>query len=191
MSSSSPTLRQPRVLSDVLPGERVRDALLTVGFTLAIAASAQLFFFLPGNPVPITAETFVVLAGAIVLGRTRATIGAMGFLALGAVGVPAFAATSGATVGYIIGFAVAAALLGTLARAGYARTVGQVTVAMVVGNLVIYALGATWLAVVTGMDASTAITTGVVPFLAGDAVKIAAAVAIVPSLWKLVGRRDR
>jgi biotin transport system substrate-specific component len=189
VSSTTHPAAQPYVLGDVLPGERVRDVLLTVGFTLAIAASAQLYFFLPGNPVPITAETFVVLAGAIVLGRTRATLGAMGFLALGAAGVPAFAASSGATLGYIIGFVAAAALLGTLARAGYARSVGQVTVAMVLGNLVIYALGTVWLAIVTGMDASTAMATGIVPFLLGDAVKIAAAVALVPTLWKLVDRR--
>jgi biotin transport system substrate-specific component len=189
VSSTTHPAAQPYVLGDVLPGERVRDVLLTVGFTLAIAASAQLYFFLPGNPVPITAETFVVLAGAIVLGRTRATLGAMGFLALGAAGVPAFAASSGATLGYIIGFAAAAALLGTLARAGYARSVGQVTIAMVLGNLVIYALGTVWLAIVTGMDASTAMATGIVPFLLGDAVKIAAAVALVPTLWKLVDRR--
>src|SRR5699024_5584812 len=78
----------PRVLTDVIPGEKVRDVLLTVGFTLAIAAGTQIAFFLPGNPVPITAQSFVVLAGAVALGRARATIGALGFLALGAVGVP-------------------------------------------------------------------------------------------------------
>jgi hypothetical protein len=72
-ASANPSVR---VLGDAIPGERVRDVLLTVGYALAIAASAQLYFFLPGNPVPITAQTFVVLAGAIVLGTSRATVGA-------------------------------------------------------------------------------------------------------------------
>ena len=177
------------VLSDVFPGDRVRDVLLTLGFTFAIAASAQIAFFLPGNPVPVTAETFVVLAGAVALGRARATIGSLGFLALGAVGVPAFAASSGATLGYIVGFAVASMVLGHLASAGYARTVRQVLAAMVLGNVIIWVLGTTWLAIFASMSAQTAIATGVVPFVPGAAVKIAAAAAIVPGLWKLVDSR--
>ena len=190
MTAAVPVPSHPRVLTDVVPGDRVRDVVLTVGFTLAIAASAQIAFFLPGNPVPITAETFVVLAGAVALGRTRATIGAMGFLALGAVGVPAFAASSGATLGYIVGFVAASAVLGQLASAGYARTFRQVLAAMVLGNVIIWVLGTIWLAVLTGMDAPAAIATGVTPFVPGAAIKIAAAAAIVPALWKVVGARD-
>lgn len=190
MSSSTPTFAQPRVLSDLLPGERVRDLLLTLGFTLAIAASAELYFYLPGNPVPITGQTFVVLAGAIVLGAKRATAGSLLYLALGSVGLPFFAASSGATLGYIVGFAVASLLLGAWASRGGARSVRAVTAAMIVGNLVIYAFGAIWLAIFTGQGAEFALANGVVPFLPGDAVKIAAAVAVVPTLWKLVGSRD-
>lgn len=189
MSGAAATVH-PRVLGDLLPGERVRDVVLTVGFTLAIAASAQMAFFLPGNPVPITAETFVVLAGAVALGRTRATIGALGFLGLGAVGVPAFAASSGATLGYIVGFVVASAVLGHLASAGRARTVRQVLAAMIAGNVIIWVLGTTWLAIATGMGAQAAIANGVLPFVPGAAIKIAAAAAVVPALWKLVGSRQ-
>lgn len=190
MSASSPAVAQPRVLTDLLPGERIRDVLLVVGFTLAIAASAQIAFFLPGNPVPITAETFVVLAGAVALGRTRATLGALGFLGLGAVGVPAFAASSGATLGYIVGFVVASAVLGHLAGAGYARTVPQVLGVMVLGNVIIWVLGTTWLAIVADLSAQAAIAAGIVPFLPGAAIKIAAAAAVVPALWRLVGTRQ-
>jgi biotin transport system substrate-specific component len=190
VSSSHPTFAQPRVLTDLLPGDRVRDVLLTVGFTLAIAGSALLYFYLPGNPVPITGQTFVVLAGAITLGAKRATAGSLLYLALGSVGLPFFAASSGATLGYIVGFAAASVLLGAWASRGGARSVPAVTLAMVVGNAVIYAFGATWLAIFTGQGAAFAVANGVVPFLPGDAVKIAAAVAVVPTLWAFVGRRD-
>ncbi len=189
MTAANPALTRLRVLSDVVPGDRARDVVLTVGFTLAIAASAQIAFFLPGNPVPITAETFVVLAGAVALGRTRAAIGSLGFLALGAVGVPAFAASSGATLGYIVGFVVASVVLGHLASAGYARTVRQVLAAMVLGNVIIWVLGTIWLAIIANLSAQAAIATGVLPFVPGAAIKIAAAAAIVPALWKLVGSR--
>jgi biotin transport system substrate-specific component len=190
VSSANPSLARPGALTDLLPGERVRDVVLTLSFTLAIAGSAQLYLYLPGNPVPVTAETFVVLAGAIALGRARATVGALVFLALGSVGVPWFAASSGATLGYIVGFAVAALLLGTWASRGGARSVPAVAAAMVVGNLVIYAFGATWLGIVSGQGAGFAVEFGILPFLLGDAIKIAAAVAVLPTVWKLVDRSD-
>jgi biotin transport system substrate-specific component len=201
-SATSSVNSQVRVLGDAIPGERVRDVLLTVGYAASIALAAQVYFFLPGNPVPITAQTFVVLAGAIVLGSTRATVGALGYLALGVAGVPWFAAANGATVGYIVGFVAAGMLLGAVARRGHLRGPVQVAAAMVVGNLVIYALGVVWIAGALqlqpgflaafgfdGMPGLTALLTMfVVPFLVGDAVKIAAATALVPVAWKLVGR---
>jgi biotin transport system substrate-specific component len=205
VSSSSPTVAQPRVLTDVIPGDRVRDVVLTLSFTLAIAASAELYFYLPGNPVPITGETFAVLAGAVVLGARRAGVGAALFLVLAAGGVPFFAAFNGATIGYIVGFAVAALLVGAVAQQGYARTPLQVALVMVVGNLIIYVFGAGWLVAATSMNPeflsafgypgapSTLALIGdfTTPYLIGDAVKIAAAVAVVPTLWRLVGRRDQ
>jgi biotin transport system substrate-specific component len=190
VSTSSHATAQPRVLTDLIPGERVRDVLLTVGFTLAIAASALVYFYFPGNPVPVTGQTFVVLAGAVALGAKRATAGSLLYAGLGAAGLPFFAASSGATLGYIAGFVVASALLGAWASRGGARSVRAVVAAMVVGNLVIYALGATWLGVITGQGAEFALVNGVLPFLAGDAVKIALAAAVLPTLWKVVGGRD-
>jgi biotin transport system substrate-specific component len=204
VSSAASSVSSPRVLGDAIPGERVRDVLLTAGYAGAIALAAQLYFFLPGNPVPITAQTFVVLTGAIVLGSTRATIGGLGYLALGVAGVPWFAAANGATVGYIIGFVAAGMLLGAVARRGHLRGPVQVAAAMVVGNLVIYALGVAWVAgalqlqpgflAAFGFDGmpglAPLLSMFVVPFLIGDAVKIAAATALVPVAWKLVGRKD-
>jgi biotin transport system substrate-specific component len=203
-SAASPANTPVRVLGDAIPGERVRDVLLTIGYAGAIALAAQLYFFLPGNPVPITAQTFVVLTGAIVLGSTRATVGVLGYMALGVAGVPWFAAANGATVGYIIGFAVAGMLLGAAAQRGHLRGPKQVLAAMVVGNLVIYALGVAWIAAALqlqpgflaafgfeGMPGLTALLSMfVVPFLVGDAIKIAAASALVPVAWRLVGRDE-
>jgi biotin transport system substrate-specific component len=203
VSSSSPTAVQPRVLTDVIPGDRVRDVLLSAGFALAIALSALVYFYMPGNPVPVTGQTFVVLAGAIALGARRATGGALLYLGLGAAGLPLFAASNGATFGYIVGFAAASALLGAVAQRGWLRTVPSVTAAMVVGNLVIYAFGVAWVAAAFqlqpgflaafGFDGTPSLgvllATFVGPFLVGDAVKIALAIAVVPTLWKLVDRR--
>lgn len=190
MTAANPALTSPRVLGDVLPGDGVRDVVLTVGFALAIAAGSQIAFFLPGTPVPVTAQTFVVLAGAVALGRTRATVGSLGFLALGVAGVPWFAASGGATLGYIVGFVVASAVLGQLASAGHVRSVRQTLAAMVLGNVIIWVLGTVWLALVAGLSAQAAVAAGVTPFVPGAVVKIAAAAAVVPALWKLVGSRQ-
>jgi biotin transport system substrate-specific component len=189
LASSTPTTAAPRVLTDVLPGDRVRDVLLVVGFAALIALSAQLKFPLPGTTVPFSGQTFAVLAGAIALGASRATAGSLLYLALGVVGVPWFTGAGPHTIGYIVGFVVASALIGAIASRGYARSAGQVAATMALGNVVIWILGATGLALVLGMDASTAVAQGVVPFLLGDAVKLAAAVAVVPTLWRLVEKR--
>jgi biotin transport system substrate-specific component len=189
LASSTPTTAAPRVLTDVLPGERVRDVLLVVGFAALIALSAQLKFPLPGTTVPFSGQTFAVLAGAIALGASRATAGSLLYLALGVVGVPWFTGAGPHTIGYIVGFVVASALIGAIASRGYARSAGQVAATMAVGNVVIWILGATGLALVLGMDAPTAVAQGVAPFLLGDAVKLAAAVAVVPTLWRLVEKR--
>lgn len=189
MASSTPTTAAPRVLTDAIPGERVRDVLLVVGFAALIALSAQVRFPLPGTAVPFTGQTFVVLAGAIALGATRATSGSLLYLGLGVAGVPLFTPAGPHTIGYIIGFIVASAAIGAAASRGWARTPAQVAAAMAVGNVIIWAIGASGLALVLGLSAPTAVAQGVLPFLLGDAVKLVAAVAIVPTLWRAIERR--
>lgn len=179
------------VLADLLPGSLVRDAVLVSAYALLIAASAQVAVFLPGNPVPITAQTLVVLLGAAALGTARAAIGGTGYLILGVAGVPWFAATSGATLGYIAGFVVAAWIVGRFARAGWLSSYLGAAVAMVAGNVAIWVLGASVLAVVASLGMVEAVSTGVVPFLVGDAIKIAIALALLPVTQRAVERTAR
>lgn len=178
-----------RVLGDVLPGERVRDVLLTVGYAAAIGVSAQVA--IPLQPVPITGQTFAVLLGAIVLGLGRAAVGGGLYLALGLAGVPWFAPTGGgASMGYIVGFVAAAAAVGFIADRGYARSPGSVALTMVLGNVVIYVFGVGVLAWVLSLGLTEALAAGLVPFLIGDAIKIAAATAFVPLAWRLTHLED-
>ncbi|MEX0953143.1 MAG: biotin transporter BioY [Nitriliruptoraceae bacterium] len=179
------------VLADRIPGALARDAALVTGFALAIALSAQLAFPLPGTPILVTAQTLVVLLGAATLGATRASIGAGAFLLVGLAGVPAWFAHSGGTsTGYIIGFVAAALVVGRCARSGLLRShLGAVSV-MVGGNLVIYAFGVPVLAFVLGIGLTEAVLLGVVPFLIGDAVKIAIATVLLPQVQRLVDRTE-
>lgn len=191
MSAHVQPSARPLVLADLVATTRVRDAALVGGYALAIALSAQVAVPLPFGPVPLTLQTLAVLLGAAALGPARAVLGTGAYVGLGLVGMPWFAVTGGATIGYLAGFALAAAVVGRFARAGGDRTLARAVVLMVVGNLAIYALGVTGLALVTGMSAGSAVVVGVVPFLVGDGVKILAAAALLPAAWRVVDRVER
>lgn len=186
-SSSSARVRVP-VLVEALPGARVRDVSVVLLHTLLIAASAQVAFPLPGTPVLVTGQTFVVLLGAAVLGATRAASGAALYGFVGLLGVPWFAVEGGASLGYVAGFVLAGHLVGALARRGWTRSVPGAVAAMVLGNVAIYATGALVLGLVLGLGPGGAVAAGVLPFLPGDAVKIAAAVALLPPLQRVAER---
>lgn len=187
MSATPLPLRRP-VLADLLPGALVRDTLLVGGLALAIAVGARIAIPLPFTPVPVTAQTFVVLLGAAAMGARRAALGSGLYLGLGLAGTPWFAA-GGATLGYIVGFIAAAAVVGRLAERGADRGPLGAAGAMVVGTVVVYAFGASWLAVAADLSLSRALALGVLPFLPGDAVKVVVATALLPTAWRLVGDR--
>ncbi|MHB1499932.1 MAG: biotin transporter BioY [Candidatus Dormibacteria bacterium] len=181
------------VLTDLIPGDRVRDLLVVLGLAAAIGISAQLSIRLPFTPVPVTGQTFAVLLGGLAVGARRALAGTLLYLALGLIGLPWFAGGAGGlaalaapSFGYIVGFVFAAAGLGWLASRRFDRRPLKVLAAMVGGNLVIYLFGATWLAVDLHLSAASAITLGVTPFLIGDAVKAVVAMGLFPTTWRLV-----
>ncbi|MBX6320895.1 MAG: biotin transporter BioY [Rhodospirillaceae bacterium] len=166
----------------------LRWALLAVGGSLFVAASAQIQ--VPLWPVPITMQTFaVLLVGAAYGARLGAATLAL-YLIEGAAGLPVFAGLSGGpgiivgpTGGYIVGFVLAAGLVGWLAERGWDRHAALTGAAMVLGNLAIYALGLAWLWQFTG---EKTLALGLVPFLPGDALKIALAMAVLPAAWRLI-----
>lgn len=188
-AAAVPTTRG-RVLVDVLVTSRLAQISCVAAYVLAIAASAQVAVPLPGSPVPITLQTFVVLLGAAALGPLRSAMGVTAYLAIGAFGVPWFAVTGGATLGYLAGFFVAALLVGRWARAGGDRSVPRTVLLMAAGNLVIYAFGVIGLMAITGIGLVAAVVAGVAPFLVGDALKIVAAAAALPATWRLVGKAE-
>jgi biotin transport system substrate-specific component len=145
--------------------------------------------------VPITGQTLgvLLLGAAYGVGLGAATM--VGYFLVGGLGLGVFAGGgagfstfAGTTGGYLFGFLAAAVLVGYLASRGWDRTHVGVAAAMVLGNLVIYAFGLAWLAQFAP-DFQTALAWGLLPFLAGDAVKIAIAVALLPLAWRLLGKR--
>ncbi len=190
---SSITSLHPRTLGDVIPGGLARSVALVVGGALFVGLTAQVAVPLPFTPVPLSLQTFSVLLVGAVLGSRRGLASMLLYALAGVAGVPWFSQHhSGwafASFGYVLGFVLAAWLVGRLAERGGDRTVLRTAGTMVLGNLAIYAVGVPGLMLFTGMPLGRALLAGVVPFLIGDALKIALAAGLLPAAWKLVGPR--
>jgi len=163
-------------------------ALVAFGSAL-IALCAQISVDLPFSSVPITGQTFAVLVIGMLLGSVRGLAAVSAYLIEGASGLPVFAGgaagaifLAGPTGGYLIGFLPAAFLTGYLAERRWDRNVGLTVLAMAVGNVLIYVFGVLWLS--NFVPQSQLMVMGVLPFLPGAVVKIAAAAALLPTLRK-------
>ena len=191
----SMSLPAPRVLGDVLPGGAIRDVALVAGGAALTAVAAQVAIPLPFTPVPLTLQTFAVLLVGASLGTVRGAASMLLYLAVGVAGAPVFShGTSGwggASFGYVVGFVVAALLVGRLAERGATRGPVATAGVMVLGNLAIYAVGVPWLMAVAHVDLGKALALGVVPFLVGDAIKVAVAAGLFPAAWRLAGHDRR
>jgi biotin transport system substrate-specific component len=182
----------PRVLADVVAHSRVANLALILGGAAFVGVTAQIVIPLPFTPVPLTLQTFAVLLVGAALGTWRGVASMVVYAAAGSAGVPWFSAGSsgagGASYGYILGFIVAAGVVGRLAERGATLTPLRTAGLMVVGNLVIYSIGVTYLKFAIDVPWSTALALGVVPFLLGDALKIALAAGLLPGTWRLLSR---
>jgi len=191
-SSAAFPLPRARVLADLLPSVAARDAVLVLGGAGLTGLAAQIAVPIPGTPVPFTLQTLAALLVGASLGWRRGFLALAIYALVGTLGVPWFAdGASGwklASFGYIVGFALAAAVVGWLAERGGDRRVLPTAVTMVVGSLVIYACGVPVLMAATGSDLATAVSKGVVPFLLGDALKVAIAAGTLPTAWAVVRR---
>jgi biotin transport system substrate-specific component len=212
--------------------DAVRDLALMMGFAWFVALFAQIAIRLPWTTVPITGQTFAVLVAGGALGAKRGA-GALGiYMLMGMIHIPVFApgnsATSGnwdvhfilpwegtwsfvwdiSSGGYIVGFIIAAALVGYLAEHQWDRK-PWVHLGMLLGNVSLYVPGLLWLGYLIGTDWMTAgkplgewiagdgtldktLKGGLYPFIVGDMMKLFLASLTLPVAWVLVRRfRDK
>jgi biotin transport system substrate-specific component len=169
------------------------DAGLVAGGAALTALLAQVAIPLPFTPVPVTGQTFAVLTTGAALGARRGVLSQGLYVLLGLAGLPVFAGGHGglATLlgpngGYLLGFILAAALLGYLAERGWDRG-RRVVLAMILGEVALYAVGVPWLSAYVG-GLGRAIVLGFLPFLVGDAVKLALAAGLLPTAWRITER---
>jgi biotin transport system substrate-specific component len=174
----------------------LRNAALALGGTVLLWLSAKIQ--IPLYPVPVTMQTLVVLVLGVAYGWRLGVATMALYLVEGAIGLPVFAGgwsegagfhnLYGPTAGYLFGFVVAAGICGRLAERGWDRSLWTAAAAMVIGNLIIYAMGLAWLALQIG--AADAVKYGLMPFLLGDALKIVLGACGLPAAWQVLGRRS-
>ena len=169
---------------------------------LAVSAKIKVPFY----PVPMTLQTFAVMAIAAAYGSRLAVATVLAYLVEGALGLPVFSNTPpavaslayflGPTGGFLIGFIALAWIVGSAADRGWDRSIPKLFAAMIVADVVVFALGFVWLAWfaqlssgATGVGAAGAFTGGVVPFLLADLLKIALAALAIPAAWGLIDKR--
>lgn len=181
-----------------LPRSRAVAVLLVVAAAALTALAAQWRIQLPFTPVPITGQTFAVLLTGAALGARLGAAGQLLYILAGIVGAPVFTdggsgfeVIRGATGGYIVGFIIAAGLIGWMAEHRQDRTFATMFTAFIVASAVIYLVGVVGLMAATDMGVNEAIANGVVPFVFGDVLKAMAAGILLPGAWKLLGDSSR
>ena len=147
-------------------------------------------------PVPVTLQTFAVLTIGAAYGLRLSVITLLVYLALGMMGLAVFAGEgaglaymAGPTAGYLVGFLIAAAVVGYLSRLGWDRNVFSMVGSLLIGNAIIYACGMPWMFALflESKGAAWVWQWGMTNFLVGDLIKLALAALLVPAVWKLVG----
>ena len=207
-SNSAVSARSATLAAQLLPAPAlpriVRDAMLVLAGSAIVAASARLT--IPLEPVPVTGQTFGVLVVAMALGSRLGTLALAAYLIEGLAGLPVFAggasgpgAIAGPSGGYLIGYLPAAWLIGHLAERGWDRTVVCTALAMFAGNVALYVPGLLWLGWhLSGLPAEdlagqsfvmVVLWAGLLPFIPGDAIKLALAAVVMPLGWKLANRK--
>ncbi len=190
----------PTKLRDLLPRTKVMDVTLVSGFAILTAICAQISIPLGFTPVPISGQTFAVLLSGGVLGAKLGASSQLLYIFVGAIGFPVYQDATGgwdvfvgSTGGYLVGFVVAAYVVGYLAEKNNDKNVLVSLSHFVLGSAIIYVFGAIWLSHVANIPlvsstpgAPDALSWGVTPFLVGDLIKALVAALFVPSIWKSV-----
>lgn len=189
-----------KVLSDLFGASegtalRMKQVALVIGGIAVLALASKIK--VPAWPVPITLQTLAVLTIGTAYGFRLGLITLVAWVALGAAGLAVFAGDNaglayiaGPTGGYLVGFVLAAAAMGAMARKGLDRTVIGMAGAMLVGTAIIYVFGLTGMSLIFLADKGAAwvIKYGFTNFIVGDLVKMAIAAMIIPGVWKFVGK---
>ena len=164
--------------------------------TVFLAVMAQIAFPIPGSPVPFTGQTLGVLLLGTAYGAGLGASTVAFYLLMGMAGAPIFSSGTsgierivGPTGGYLVGMFISSLVLGALAGRKWDQKIKTVIPTMIIGNLIIFAIGLLWLNQYTGQSWLWTFEKGFTPFIFGEIIKIAIASTALPAVWKYVAKR--
>ena len=183
------------LITNVLPLNGINSITLKNIFyiifgTLLLTVSSKIQ--VPFWPVPMTMQTFVVLVLSMAYGWKLSALTLIFYLFEGAIGLPVFAKGGGLTylvgptAGYLYGMTVAAAVIGYFADKGYGKTILKTLIPLLIGTIIIFLFGIFYLVSITGMSYYKAIQVGLLPFIPSELFKIALALFLIPTIWKII-----
>jgi biotin transport system substrate-specific component len=164
--------------------------------TVFLAVMAQIAFPIPGSPVPFTGQTLGVLLLGTAYGAGLGASTVAFYLLMGMAGAPIFSSGTsgierivGPTGSYLVGMFISSLVLGALAGRKWDQKIKTVIPTMIIGNLIIFAIGLLWLNQYTGQSWLWTFEKGFTPFIFGEIIKIAIASTALPAVWKYVAKR--
>ena len=168
-------------------------ALFLVGGVLFVSALAQVSVPVPGSPVPVTGQTLAALLIGTTYGARLgfATFATYIFAAIAgapvlAGGAHGISRVTGATAGYLFGMLVSAAVIGFLAERKADQKFRTSYPALLLGEVIIFAAGLTWLHSSLGLTWDATIAAGLTPFILGEVLKIAIVGTSLPLIWRKI-----
>ena len=178
--------------------ERIQDASTATKLLMSLLMAcftgimAQIIIPLPWTPVPITAQTFAVLCSGLFLGKKYGCLSQILYVVLGIAFIPWFGGMTGgvevflgSTGGFLIGFIIASYFIGLITeKYAHARSFTKMALVIGIANFaLIYIPGLAGLALFLGFQGTSVgiidlLMMGLIPFIAGDIVKILAAASV-------------
>ena len=186
-------MNNDRILINKLKGfENINSNLLNIilvlfgTLLLAISSKVQVPFW----PVPMTMQTFVVFLIGMTYGVRLSFATVAVYLLEGAVGLPVFASGGGfsyllgPTAGYLYGMLFASVAISYFANLGFSKTYFKSALSLIVGSIIIFTFGIIYLGSIIGYE--KAIAGGLLPFIPSELFKISLAVALIPTIQKII-----
>ena len=201
MTNATASTSRPVLADRFVTSSRATDAALVLGGVAVVSVLAQVQ--VPLWPVPVTGQTLGVMLVGASLGARRGALSLLTYLVLGVAGLPIFAEFSGGPLsvlkpsfGFIIGFVLAAGLIGWLSERDWDKKWFRSAAAFFAASLVPFVVGLPYLAVVLGQlgfpaDLQSVLAAGLYPFIVGGVAKWLIAAAALPVAWRVLGRGDR
>ena len=169
--------------------EFLKSIFLVLSGVIFLSIMSQLIIPLYFTPVPISLGSFGIILVALLYGRKLGTATVISYVVAGSLGAPIFAGFKAGSLfsptgGYIIGYIVAAVILGYLSDKGIAKSYVKTFLSLLLVSVIIFILGA--LVLMLFVPIKNVFMAGVFPFIPGDMIKVIVATLLFPRLWKFI-----